>query len=183
MTRVASAGLVALIAIGGMPPRASAQVTRMSDTAVKAALLYNFAKFTEWRKPSGYAGPITLCVMGDARVAGALEETVSAKRLDGRDLDVRHVALDDPVGGCDVLFVPASETRRAASVLSTLGAQPVLTVSDGKDFARTGGIIGLFVEGGRLRFAINTDAASRAGLHLSSRLLGLAKIVKDGDAS
>jgi hypothetical protein len=31
-----------------------------------------------------------------------------------------------------------------------------------------------------MRFFINTDAAERAGLHLSSRLLGLAKIVRDG---
>ena len=36
-----------------------------------------------------------------------------------------------------------------------------------------------FVEDGTLRFAINLDAAQRAGLRLSSKLLSLAKIVKD----
>ena len=30
-----------------------------------------------------------------------------------------------------------------------------------------------------MRFAINVDAADRSGLRLSSRLLGLAKIVRD----
>ena len=41
-------------------------------------------------------------------------------------------------------------------------------------------MIGLFIEDGRMRFAINPDAAQRAGLRLSSRLLSLAKIVKEG---
>ena len=57
---------------------------------------------------------------------------------------------------------------------------PVLTVSDGKGFSQAGGIIELYVEGGRMRFAINVDAAERSGLRLSSRLLGLAKVVRDG---
>ena len=57
---------------------------------------------------------------------------------------------------------------------------PVLTVGDGDGFARGGGMIGLFVEDGRMRFAINPNAAQRAGLRLSSQLLKLARIVKEG---
>jgi hypothetical protein len=57
---------------------------------------------------------------------------------------------------------------------------PVLSVSDGKGFSQSGGIIELYVEGGRMRFAINVDAAERSGLHLSSRLLGLAKVMRSG---
>jgi hypothetical protein len=53
---------------------------------------------------------------------------------------------------------------------------PVLTVSDGKGFAQGGGIIELYVEGGRMRFAIDVDAAQ--GLQISSRLLGLAKVIQ-----
>lgn len=181
VTRLARAGLVALLATFSVLPHASAQVTPMSDTVVKAAFLYNFAKFTTWQSHR-QASPITLCVMADTRIASALVETAGEKRIDGQGLDIRQIAGDDSVGVCDVVFIPASETRRFASLLRGLAAKPVLTVSDGKDFARMGGIIEFFVEGGRLRFAINTDAASRARLQLSSRLLGLARIVRDGDA-
>ena len=55
----------------------------------------------------------------------------------------------------------------------------VLTVSDGKGFAQTGGIIELFIEDGRMRFAINLDAMEQTGVRLSSRLLGLAKVVRN----
>ena len=70
--------------------------------------------------------------------------------------------------------------RASAATLDELKGAPVLTVGDGDDFARNGGMIGLFVEDGRMRFAINPDAAHRAGLRLSSQLLKLAKIVKEG---
>jgi hypothetical protein len=56
---------------------------------------------------------------------------------------------------------------------------PVLTVSDGKGFSLAGGIIELYVERGRTRFAINIDAAERSALRLSSRLLGLAKVIRN----
>ena len=64
--------------------------------------------------------------------------------------------------------------------MSGIRTLPVLTVSDGKGFAQAGGIIELYVEGGRMRFAINVDATARSGLRLSSRLLGLAKVIRDG---
>ena len=40
----------------------------------------------------------------------------------------------------------------------------------------------VFVDGGHMRFAVNVDSVQRAGLHLSSRLLGLAKIVRSAHA-
>ena len=55
-------------------------------------------------------------------------------------------------------------------------------VSDGKGFSEASSIIELYVEGARMRFAINMDAAERSGLHLSSRLLGLAKVIRNGRA-
>ena len=39
----------------------------------------------------------------------------------------------------------------------------------------------LFIEGGRMRFAVNVDALQRGRVRLSSRVLTLAKIVRDAD--
>lgn len=170
--------LLAILAT--VPGLAHAQAPT-SDSAVKAAMLYNFTKFIEWpaRTP---AGPLTLCVIGQTTIADALAQAVRSKSTDGRPLDVIAIGSDKPLGMCDVVFVDASETQRAAPALRILRTRPVLTVSDSKDFARTDGISEFFAEGGRLRFVINTDAAGRAGLQISSRLLGLAKIVTDHGA-
>ena len=48
-----------------------------------------------------------------------------------------------------------------------------------ENFARKGGVVHLFAAGNKIRFAINVDAAERNGLQVSSKLLKLAKIVKD----
>ena len=55
----------------------------------------------------------------------------------------------------------------------------MLTVSDAAGFAKAGGMIELFIEEDRMRFAVNVDALERAHVRLSSRVLALAKIVRD----
>ena len=170
---------IALIALRlAMPGIARADSDPSSEIAVKAAFLYNFAKFTDW--PSlGPAAPITLCVVGDARLAGTLLETVRSQHIGGHALDVRAMGGDAPLGSCALVFISASETRRVAAVMDNLTALPVLTVSDVKGFAQTRGIVELVAENGRMRFVVNADAADRSGLRLSSRLLGLAQMVRD----
>jgi hypothetical protein len=148
------------------------------NVAVKAAFLFNFAKFAEWPMlPSG--GPITLCVVGNEAVATALAETVHGQNIGGHPLDVLRPADGSVWRACHLLFIADADARRSSAGLSAIKAAPILTISDGKGFAQTGGIIELYVEAGRMRFAINVDATARSGLHLSSRLLGLANVVRD----
>jgi hypothetical protein len=152
-----------------------------SDVAVKAAFLYNFAKFVEW--PALPAGAhIVVCVVGDDRIAAALVETVRGQEIGGRALEVLRPQDSVTWEACHLLYIAGAETQRSAAGLGAIKTLPVLTVSDGKGFSEASGIIELYVEGGRMRFAINMDAAERSGLHLSSRLLGLAKVIRNGHA-
>lgn len=171
----AIAGLLApsgLAAAPGSPER--------QDPALKAAFIFNFVKFTEW--PALQPGaPIVACVSGDDAIAAALADTVRGQAVGGRSLVVQRI--QDTAAGptCQVLFIADTDKRRWADFLLGLRTQPVLSVSDGAGFAQSGGIIELYVDAGRMRFAINVTAAEQAGLRLSSRLLGLARIVRGGD--
>jgi hypothetical protein len=155
-----------------------AQTPTASDVAVKAAFLYNFAKFAEWPKLAASA-PIVVCVVGDDGIAAVLVDTMSGKSINGHALEISRPQEGGTWQTCSVLFVADAERRRSAVGLNRIRTLPILTVSDGKNFSQAGGIIELYVEDGRMRFAINVDAAERSGLHLSSRLLGLAKVVRD----
>jgi uncharacterized protein DUF4154 len=149
------------------------------DVAVKAAFIFSFAKFTEW--PALASGtPIAVCIVGDNGIADALVETIRGQNINGHTLSVGRLQLNAVRDDCHLLFISDAEFRKSPGGLAAIKTRPVLTVSDGRDFSRTGGIIELYVEGGRVRFAINVDAAERSGLRLSSRLLGLAKVVRDG---
>jgi hypothetical protein len=150
------------------------------DTRVKAAFLFNFAKFTEW--PALAAGaPIVACVVGHDGIADALVETVRGQTIAGHALEVLRPQESAVWRGCQLLFVAAAEIRRSTAALDSIKTLPVLTVSDSSDFSQSGGIIELYVDGGRIRFAINVDAGGRSGVRLSSRLLGLAKIIRNAN--
>jgi hypothetical protein len=152
-----------------------------SDVAVKAALLFNFAKFAEW--PLLAAGErIAICVAGDDAIAAALTDIVREQKIGGRSVELSRPRDGATWQACHVLFIAAADARKSAASLDAIRLQPVLTVGDGKGFAGSGGIIETYLEGGRMRFAINVDALERSGLHLSSRLLGLARVIRDHSA-
>lgn len=165
---LAARGRAAGIGVGAEP-----------DVAVKAAFLFNFAKFAEWPALPANA-PLVLCTVGGDDIASALATIVHGQSISGHSLEVSRPQDTAAWRSCHLLFIAEAETRRSPGSLTAIKSQPVLTVSDGAGFARAGGIIELYVEGGRVRFAINVDAEARSGLRLSSRLLGLAKIVRDG---
>jgi hypothetical protein len=166
-----------LIAMPGTAAGSGADVA--SDVALKAAFIYNFVKFAEWPAlPPG--STILVCITGDDAVAAALLETVRGKNISGHPLEVWRPPDSTAWRACHLLFIADAETRRSADALSVLRKLPVLTVSDGKGFAQTSGIVELYADAGRMRFAINVDAVERSGLRLSSRLLGLASVVRNG---
>lgn len=141
---------------------------------LRAAFLYTFAIFTEW--PAEDAGdPMTLCVVDESAVAAALTQIVAGRSVAGRAITVR-VATAGNLRTCHVLYLPGATVARALEEVS--GAR-VLTIGDGAAFVGQGGMAGLYLEGERMRFAVNPDSAARAGVRLSSKLLGLARIVKD----
>ena len=156
--------------------RAPAQTATAPE--LKAALLLNFARFAEWPGIAPDA-PVVLCVFGDDRVAGALGVVVQGRSVDGHAVRVSTVLLEEPLAPCHLLFISGSDSRRAAPVVEGARALPVLTVSDGEHFSKADGMIELFEDGGRMRFAINVDAVQRSRVRLSSRLLSLAKVVRD----
>ena len=148
--------------------------------ALKAAFLYNFANFAEW--PADALAPgqrLSLCVVGDNAVADALEHTIRGREVDNHELTVQVVKADGPIRSCHLLYVSGLDKKQAGRLLDSLKNAAIFTVSDIDQFAERGGVAQLILENDRMRFAVNVDAANRALLKISSKLLALAKIVKD----
>lgn len=169
--------LAAGLVLGVSPAMARAQVA--SAPELKAAFLLNFARLADWPDAIAVTTPLTLCIFGDDRVALSLTVAVRDQLIGGHRVDVIRVEASAAVDACHLLFVGSGALSSGTRLLARARALPVLTVSDGDRFAKTMGMIELFAESGRMRFAINVDAVGRARLHLSSRLLALAKIVRD----
>jgi hypothetical protein len=153
----------------------------MDEYRVKAAFLYNFAKFVEW-PPETFQSPtdpLVICTLGYDPYRRALEETVRDKTIQGRTFSVRQVSDVEQANTCQIFFVSAAESKRAAAMLPRLKTTGVLTVGEAEGFAASGGVINFKTENGRVRFEINVTAAERAKLRISSKLLSLVQIVKN----
>ena len=178
--RLATGVVLLLALLLCLPPRYAMAQAEPTEYEVKAAFLYNFAKFATW-PDAAFAGPggfLDLCVLGSNEFGTHLEQ-LSGQPVEGRTLRVLPISLDQ-AAGCHLLFVSRSEEGRAPAILDQVRGQPVLTVGDHDGFAERGGVINLQVVGDNVRFEINPDAAQQAGIALSSQLLRLATIVEGG---
>jgi hypothetical protein len=145
-----------------------------SEYELKAAFLYKFASFVEW--PAPVAGPLTICVFGNDPFGPTLERVVKDKSINGRLFSIRRPKAIHDGSECQILFIASSERPRFKSILGGLNGA-ILTVGDTPGFCQSGGVINLEVVDERVHFGINPDAAERARLRLSSKLLSLATIV------
>jgi hypothetical protein len=146
----------------------------VTEPTLKAAFIYNFARFTTW--PDAPAGDsFVICVLNDTAVADALRRAVTGKSLTDRPISVTVVTPAAPKRTCRVLYVAGMPVADVATVVADLRELPVLTISSIEGFASAGGMTQFFFEHGQLRFRIHLESAKRAGLQISSRLLIMAR--------
>ncbi len=157
------------------------QSTDAHEYEVKAAFLYNFARYFKWpERPSPGAGnAFVIGIVGTDPFGGILDQAMQGKTLQGKSVIVRRYANPSEATTCDMLFIGASETNSLPKILALLNNAPILTVGDMPQFAQRGGMINLVIHDNRVQFEVNVEATERARLTPSSQLLRLAKIVPD----
>ena len=130
---------VALVLAQTEPPPASSP----TEYEVKAAFLYNFARFVEWPAEARHdpATPFVIAVVGHDPFGAVLDETVAGKAVGGRPIEVRRVARAEEARDAQIVFVAPSERPNMAAILKTLGRPGILTVGDSDGFASQGGAI------------------------------------------
>ncbi|HKX29309.1 MAG TPA: YfiR family protein [Blastocatellia bacterium] len=173
------ARLTLILALALAPPGASLAAQAPSEYQVKAAFLFNFAKFIEWPPETFTPGnaPLILGVLGDDPFGDIIDQTISGKTVNGRQLVVKRLKWGQNLKECQILFISASERKRLPQICEMLKGASVLTVSEVEKFAQQGGIINLVMEENKVRFDINTNVAEQARLKISSKLLALAKSI------
>lgn len=177
--RIGAAGALAM-ALCILAVRADAQKAASIDD-VKAAFVYQFANFVTWPDDvfTDPAQPITIGILGNETVAKVLRESVRDKRIGDRQIVVRELTTPQEALECQIVFLDPSDAARVDAYLAVLVGKAILTVSDDNNFTEEGGIIKLYEQQNKLRIEINVDEAARSNLTVSSKLLSLAKVVRD----
>lgn len=160
------------------PARAASEVDRVQQ--IKAAYLYNFARFVTWppQKVKGADQPIEFCILDHDPLAPALDEVLAGKSIDTQPVTVHHVSRVEDMRSCQVAYLGAVDAAHLPAALDTLAGASVLSVYEGTD-TLAGGAIRFFLEDRKVRFEINLGLARREHLELSAHLLNVARVVQE----
>jgi hypothetical protein len=153
-----------------------AQAPPPSEYQLKAAFLYNFAKFIDW--PAGTypedQSPFVIGILGDNPFGNDLERTVTGKRINNHPISILPCDTVTQATNCQILFICTSETKRLPEIFAQLRGTAVLTVGETEQFIEAGGMVNFAQVASKIRFQINDGAARAARLKISSKLLSLA---------
>lgn len=149
---------------------------------IKAAMLLNLALFVEW-SPSKLGprnSPFVIGIVGRDPFGQDLEKVIGNKTVAGHPVVVERLGNGGKADACHILFIARSERKRMSEISNSLTQKPVLTIGDGDRFAASGSIFGLVIRDNRVQLEVNIGAAQRNGFAISSRLLRIATVVRDG---
>lgn len=149
-----------------------------SEYEVKAAFIYNFAKFIEWPDTPAISSDsaFVIGVIGKDPFGSVFEQTIGDKRIHGKPIVIQRFETLDQLKPVHILFISRSEESRTRLILNQLDGLPVVTVAEFDRFIDFGGLIHLYLEENRVRFAVNRAAARLKKLDISAKLLDLARI-------
>ncbi len=154
---------------------------------IKALYLYNFTRFVDWptdsNARSNTPAPFRFGIVGAAEVARDLEEITRQRTFKERPIQIRQVTTALEAKQCQIVFLAASDRTLTLPLLRELGTEPVLTVGEGDDFLRDGGMITFIRHEKNVRLQVNPEAAQRAGLSISSRLRSVAEVYRPPKAA
>lgn len=146
---------------------------------LKTAYLCRFTEFVTW-PTTAPTGTITIGVVAFEPYRAAIEAEFTGVAPENQPCRIIPITGPEEARNCHMVFINVSDRAVLATYLKALEGTPVLVVTDVRAGARLGAAINFFTVDGKIRFAINQEAAEEAGLSISSRLLRLGRVVKGG---
>jgi hypothetical protein len=170
---------VALLLLVDSMLGAAADSRAVGEYHVKAAFLYNFARYVQWPADASTArtGTFVITILGNDPFGPSLDETLQGKVIGRLKVVVRRAGKPEELEASQIVFITNSERGQLPEILKRLEGTPTLTVGEMDHFAERGGVIRFRMDGDRVRLEINPSAAARAQLKISAELLKLARIV------
>lgn len=146
-----------------------------SEAQLKAAYLYNFAKFITWPENvfDDATAPFVIGLFNADKVE-KFADSLTAKKIRNRPVVIKHFDSLKNISDCHILYLGSLATNAEKTLLKKLKTKPVVSVADANHFAEHGGLIQFISVRNRLRFIINLDQANRTGIKIEAQLLSLA---------
>jgi hypothetical protein len=152
-----------------------AQAEAISESSLKAAIVYKLAQFTDWPPP-----PFTefnLCLIGKDVFEGELVHLID-KNLQQTKIIVTYLSNISDAETCQLLFMSPANSSQLSSWQAQIKTLPILTISDNPNAWDQDIMIVLSTEPNRIVFSINKSAAQKVGIAFRAQMLRIARMVK-----
>lgn len=153
------------------------QIDKASEYNLKAAFIYNFTKFIEWKTVTTDSEFI-IGIIGASPINDPLVEVIKTETVDGKKIIIKHFNNTADISVCHILFISRSAGAALEDILAQTTGKSMLIVSEQAGYAKSGTAINFVIINRKLKFEANVKAINAAGLTASSQLLKLAIIVK-----
>lgn len=141
---------------------------------VKAVFIYKFFDYVSWpdgRNP-GENIPAVVCIIGSITFSNVLAEVGKIKQ-ESLGNEQRHITSIRQADKCHILLMSSAYSPYLSKVPAT-----VLTVSDSKSFAKSGGMIELRDTRDKMELIINHKVAQESKLKINAGLLNIAEVIR-----
>lgn len=169
--------LIWLVLLAGAAPVHAAEADRAAK--IKSAYLLNFIRFAKW-PASAFAAPeapLSLCVAGRDTLSRHLDRTMQGQAVEGRPIRIRRLdGAPEAAEACHLLFLSEPVLERTRETLRRYAGPSTLTVGETLAFADRGAMLALNYERDRIVFYANPGALRESTVHLSSKILQLARM-------
>ncbi len=173
---IKTAAIVLILIISG-----KVALAQYSEYEIKAAYIFNFAKFVEW-PPQNSFDTITLGIYHEDPFGIILEKTMVGRKANGKEWKIIRTNNPKVLEKCNIVFFSDIEKYELIKILDKLKDKPILTIGDEIiDFCELGGIIDFTPQYSEFQFEINNDVAKAHRITISPKLLLLAKIVSNSE--
>jgi hypothetical protein len=147
----------------------------LRDDDLKAEVAYNLLLFVDWPAPPP---EMRLCVVAEGGLRLALGRQ-AGRPVRGRPLLVVPLTESDRPDHCAAVMIESGLPGLVERMGLAARGRPLLVIAEGETAMARGAMIGLVDNGGRIGFDINLAALKRSGLTASSKLLRLARVLKE----
>jgi len=162
-------GLVALM-LGWSAPLQAFE----SEDELKVAIIGKLAKFVSGNQSEDQFFTITIL----NNPFGELPEKVlQQKEIHHQSVKINHIKSLRELHAVQVLFVPNMRLESLQKIIQSMHGKQILTISDSRGFAESGGMIQMYKVSQKIKLKINLKAAQDAGLSIRSSLLRIAQVI------
>jgi hypothetical protein len=141
-----------------------------------SVFMFSFTRYVQW--PDEYnQGDFEIAVLGDSPILTDLKKLAETKKVGDRPIKITRLNAPSEIKKCHILFLPADKSTQLSEVLTKVGTNSTLVVTEQPGLATKGSSINFVMKDGRLGFEMNQGVMNKQKLKASSELTRLAIVI------